>query len=64
MSFGGGKYEDHAGRRFLNGLQQRIEGCGRQHMNFVDNENFVTIARRGDGNAPDYCFAHILDAGV
>jgi hypothetical protein len=43
--FGGGKQEFHMLGRFLQRLQQRVEGVGRQHVDLVDDVDLV--ARRG-----------------
>ena len=50
-------------RRFFESLQQRVEGVGREHVNFVDNKNFVAGAvwQVTDVLAQ---FTHIVDTGI
>ncbi len=38
--------ELRVGRRLLQGLQQRVEGLGREHVYFVDDVDFVPVAAR------------------
>ena len=35
------KDENHVGGRFFERLEERVEGAGRKHVDFVDNENLV-----------------------
>ena len=41
------KNEDNMGRRFLKGLQQRVECGGRKHMHLVDDIDLILPAGRG-----------------
>jgi hypothetical protein len=41
VGFGGGKDELDVFRRLLQGLQQRIEGVGGEHVDFVDDDDLV-----------------------
>ena len=61
--FGGGEDEDHTLRRFLQRLEQGVEGIARQHVRLVDDEDLVTPFHGGvaDGLAQG---AGILDAVV
>jgi hypothetical protein len=43
MGLGGGKNENYMGRRFLQGLQESIEGLGGKHVNFIDDIDLVFI---------------------
>ncbi len=45
MRFCGGKDELNVGRRFFKGFQKGIEGIGRQHVNFVDDEDLEAAPR-------------------
>ena len=63
MRLGGGQDEERARRRLLQRLQQRVEGLRGEHVDFVDDEDFVAVAGRkvADGLAqlPDF-----VDAAV
>ncbi len=50
-------------RRLLKSLQQRIESVLGQHVNFVDDVDFVARADRGITHCVDD-LANVLDAGV
>ena len=41
LGFGGGEHEDHVRRRLLEGLEQRVEGLPREHVDFVDDVDAV-----------------------
>src|SRR5262249_53684598 len=47
MTFGSRHDEDDVRRRLLQNFQQGVEGRRRQHMDFVDDENLVPVARGG-----------------
>ncbi len=64
MSLGSGHDENHARRRLFNGLQERIERTGGQHVHFIDDEDLVAVARRSKTDRADDCLAHIIDTGV
>ncbi len=44
--FGGREHELGVGRRLLQGLQQRVEGLGRQHVHLVEDVDLVAGAHR------------------
>ena len=50
VDLGGGKDEFHMGRRLLQGLQQGVEGGRGEHVDFVDDVDFVG---RGRGHVGD-----------
>ena len=50
-------------RRFLKCLEQGIECIARQHVNFVDNVDFVARRNRGVAHLFDD-LAHVIDPGV
>ena len=61
----GGRHDKHDARRWLfDGFQKSIEGRAREHVHFVDDEDFVTIARRSNGDAVDDHVAYVIDAGI
>jgi hypothetical protein len=41
VRLGGGQNEHGVRRRFLEGLEQGVEGLGGEHVDFVDNVDFV-----------------------
>ena len=45
LGLGGGQYEHHMLRRFLQGFQQGIEGIGGDHVDFVDDVHLVPAGR-------------------
>ena len=45
--FGGGQDKLGVGRRFLQGLQQGVEGTGGQHVNLVYDIHLIAAHRRG-----------------
>ena len=60
---GGGEDEFDVLRGFFQGLQKRVEGVGRQHVDFVDDIDLVARA----GGAITHPFdqlAHVVDAGA
>ena len=63
MRLGGGQDEERARRGFLQRLQQRVERLRGEHVDFVDDEDFVPVPGRkvADGLAqlPDF-----VDAAV
>ena len=46
--FGGGQDEDGMGRRFFEGLEERIEGLLREHMHLIDDIDAVAADLRRD----------------
>ena len=60
----GGKDEDHARGRLLQGLEQGIEGAAREHVGFVDDEDLVAalhgrvadVLAQGRGHLPRCCW--------
>ena len=60
---GGREEEFHMRRRFLERLQQRIEGTLRQHVDFVDDIDLVAGSDRGIAHRLDD-LAHIVDARI
>jgi hypothetical protein len=60
---GGREDEDHLGRRLLEGLQQRVEGRVREHVDFVDDEDAVAVAAGGVADRLTQ-LAHVVDAVV
>ena len=63
MALGGRHDKDDVRRRLLQDLQQRIERRSRQHVDFIDDENLVTIPGR---RIPCVLtqLADIVDAGI
>ena len=57
-------HEDDVRRRFLDRLEQCVERAVRQHVHFVDDEDLVAIAGRGDAEPLDDHFADVVDTGV
>ena len=55
--------EDDVRRRLFENLQQGVEGGRRQHVNFIDDEDLVAVARRRVPRAFAQ-LADIVDAGV
>jgi len=63
MGFSGGKDEFYMGRRFFQRLEKRVEGVRGQHVDFIDDEDFETTARREIFDTfPE--FTDVLDTGV
>src|SRR5690606_4969238 len=61
MRLGGRKDEDHMWRRLLERLEQGIEGLLREHVNLIDNIDFVTAFRRRYDDRVSEA-SHIIDA--
>ena len=61
--FGGGEHELHVRRRFLQRLQQGVEGVARQHVDFVDDEHLGARLDRAIARCLDE-LAHIVHAGA
>ena len=63
MRFRGAENEHRPWRRLFDGLQQRVEGFAGDLVRFVDDENFVAIAR---GLIADILaqFPHFIDAAI
>ena len=53
MFLGGRQNEDGVGGRLLQRLEEGVEGCGREHVDLVDDEHRVTAHLRDD--------AHLFD---
>jgi hypothetical protein len=63
MGLSGGKDEFYVGRRLFQGLEKCIEGVCGKHVDFIDDEDFETAARREIFDIiPE--FTDILDTGV
>ncbi len=60
---GGGENEFRMLRRLFQRFQKRVEGCGGEHMDFVDDVDLVARARRRVAHAV-IDLTHIVDAGV
>ena len=63
VNFGRGENELHVGRRFLERFEECVPSVVREHVNFVDDEDFETVALRSVRKAflkP----ADIIDTGV
>ena len=55
--------EEDARRRLLQRLQKRVEGLGREHVDFVHDEDLIAVARRVDADGVDDRVADVVDAG-
>ena len=64
MLLGRRHHENDVRRRLFDRLEQRVERRGRQHVDFVDDEDLVAIADRGNRQAFDNHLADVVDAGV
>jgi hypothetical protein len=51
VSLGGREDEDDVRRRLLEGLQERVERLGRQHVDLVDHVDLAAGTRRGESDA-------------
>ena len=60
---GGGEHEDHVGRRLLEGLEQRVEGLAREHVDLVDDVHLETAVDRGESDLLAQV-ADVVDATV
>ncbi len=63
VRFGGAQEEHHPLGRLLQRLEQGVEGFAGDLMGFVDDENFVAVARRAEADALAQ-LAHFVDAAV
>ena len=63
LRVGGGQHEHHPGRWLLQGLEQGIEGGGREHVALVDHIHLPARLHRGEAGAFDQ-LADVVDAGV
>ena len=63
VDFGRRKDENHMGGRFFKRLEERVEGSGRKHVDFVDDENLVLADDGRVLHAVNH-IADIVDAGV
>ena len=62
-NLGGGEYEFGVLRRLFQRLEERVEGRGGEHVDFVDDVDLVAGARRRIAHAV-VDLAHIIDAGM
>ena len=60
---GGGEDENDVGGRFFESFQEGVEGAFREHVNFVDDVDFIFPFRGGDGGFFAEV-ADVVDAGV
>ena len=63
LGIGGGQHEHHPRRWLLEGLEQGIEGRGREHVALVDHIDLPARLHRGKAGAFNQ-FADVVDAGV
>ena len=63
LGIGGGQHEHHPRWRFLQGLEQRIEGGGREHVALVDHVDLPAGLHRCEARAFDQ-LPDVVDAGV
>jgi nucleoid-associated protein EbfC len=63
VNFGRGEDELHVGRWFLECFEEGVPGVVREHVNFVDDEDFEAIALRPVGKA-FLESSDVIDAGV
>ena len=63
MRIGGGQDEFNMGRRFLERLQQGIEGLQCEHVRFIDDVDLITALGRGILDIIPQ-FTDVLDASV
>ena len=63
VRFRGAEHENGPGRRLFDGLQQRVEGFVGDLVRFVDDEDFVAVARRLIAHVLAQ-FAHFVDAAI
>ena len=63
VNFGRGEDELHVGRRFLERFEEGVPGVVREHVNFVDDEDFEAIALGPVGKA-FLESSDVIDAGV
>ena len=61
--FGGGEDEFGVLRRLFQRLEERVEGRGREHVDFVDDVDLVARARRRIAHAV-VDLAHVVDTGM
>ena len=64
MLFSSGHDENHVRRRFFDCLQQGIERLVGQHVDFINDEDFVPIARWLDANIRNNHISNIVDARI
>ncbi len=63
LRIGGGQEELHVRRRLFQGLQQRVEGAGREHVHFVDQVDLEAATTRRVLHVVEQ-LAGILDLGA
>jgi hypothetical protein len=51
LRFRGREDETNVGRRFLDEFEEGVEALRRDHVGFVENEDFKSIASWGEGRA-------------
>ena len=64
LDVGGGEDELHVSRWFLEGFEEGVEGRVREHVNFVDDVEFVLSAGGGVADVFDDDLADFVDLGV
>src|SRR5262252_1999245 len=50
--------------RLFEGFQQGVKRAGRKHVDFVNDEDLITVAGRPDRDVVDDHVPHVVDAGV
>ena len=63
LRVGGRQDEDHPRGRLLQGLQQGVKGCGREHVTLVDDVDLPAGLNRGESRAFNQ-LADVVDPGV
>ena len=63
VRFGGAEDEDHPLGRLFQRLQQRVEGFAGDLVRFVDDEDFIAVARRPVAHVLAQ-LAHFVDAAI
>ena len=63
VQLGRGQDEDHVRRGLFQSLEQRVECLGGEHMNFIDDENLVTVPCRPVSDAFPQ-FTNFVNAAV
>jgi len=64
LRLGGGEGEDHARRRLLEDLQERVPRVAREHVRFVEDVDLVALLARGRVRGPAAEIPRVLDAPV
>ncbi len=63
LGIGGGQHEHHPWRWLLQGLEQGVEGGGREHVALIDHVDLPAGLHRREAGALDQ-LADVVDAGV